>query len=472
MLVDLNDTIVALASAPGAAARGIIRISGSRCAELIASVFVPAEDALAWRESRVPRRWPGRICLPSDDVSFDAALSFWPTRRSYTGQVMGEFHLIGCEPLLDALLAELCRRGARMAQRGEFTLRAFLSGRIDLVQAEAVLGVIEAADHEELQKALSQLGGSVTERLRALRTDLIALLGDLEAGLDFVEEDIEFVTNEEIQQRLEHAASVVSQLLQDSTARLPSGYKRRIVLAGLPNAGKSTLFNALIGEEKAIVSAIPGTTRDYVSATMMLDQIPVELIDTAGWETTTDAIMTTAQHYRSEQVSSADLVLWCRSAALTDDDRQLDAARLAELSASGTAVLLLETRIDLVPEDAAISQPTFAQTPAFDSRPTHRVSVRSGEGMPQLRDLLKHRLKDSGAARSELLASTVVRCRDSLHRTVECLERALEATQSRAGHELVSMEIREAQYELATVVGEVYTDDMLDHIFSNFCIGK
>ncbi len=472
MLVDLNDTIVALASSPGASARGIIRISGSQCAELIASVFVPAPDALAWRESRVPRRWLGRIHLPTADVSFDAALSFWPTGRSYTGQVMGEFHLIGCEPLLDALLAELCQLGARMAQRGEFTLRAFLSGRIDLVQAEAVLGVIEAADHEELQKALNQLGGSVTERLRALRTDLIALLGDLEAGLDFVEEDIEFVTNEEIQRRLEHAASVVSQLLQDSAARLPSGYKRRIVLAGLPNAGKSTLFNALVGEDKAIVSPIPGTTRDYVSATMMLDQIPVELIDTAGWETTTDSIMTTAQQHRNEQVSSADLVLWCRSATLSSDDQQLDTVRLAELMASGTSVLLLETRIDLLPEGTTSSETTSAHNLPFDTVAAHRVSVKSGEGMLPLRNLLKQRLKDSGAARSELLASTVVRCRDSLHRTVECLERALHATQSRAGHELVSMEIREAQYELATIVGEVYTDDMLDHIFSNFCIGK
>ncbi|MBL8812644.1 MAG: tRNA modification GTPase [Planctomycetaceae bacterium] len=462
MLVDLNDTIVALASAPGPALRGIVRISGDRCAELIASLFKPNADSTNWRESRVPRRWTGRIHLLAADVTFDAALSFWPTSRSYTGQVMGEFHLVGCEPLLDALLAELCRRGARMAQRGEFTLRAFLSGRIDLVQAEAVLGVIEAADHEELQKALSQLGGSVTERLKALRGDLIALLGDLEAGLDFVEEDIEFITSEQILQRLERAVNLVNHLLRDSSARLPAGYRRRVVLAGLPNAGKSTLFNALIGEDKAIVSSIPGTTRDYVSAMMMLDAIPMELIDTAGWEISSDVIMTTAQSQRSEQVASADLVIWCRSSDLHGDDRSLDLERYSELKEKGTPLLLLETRADL-------NQNTRHDNPQV---PDHRVSVITGQGIPELHATLRSRLSSTNIARSELLASTAVRCRDSLQKSVDCLQRAIAATETQAGHELVSMEIREAQYELATVVGEVYTDDMLDHIFSNFCIGK
>ncbi|MFO0979027.1 MAG: tRNA modification GTPase [Planctomycetaceae bacterium] len=462
MHIDLNDTIVALASAPGPARRGIIRISGNRCADLIASVFEPNEDSAAWSHSRVPRRWTGKVKLANADVSFEAALSFWPTNRSYTGQVMGEFHLIGCEPLLDALLAELCLNGARMAQRGEFTLRAFLSGRIDLVQAEAVLGVIEATDHQELQKALSQLGGSVTERLKALRADLIALLGDLEAGLDFVEEDIEFITSEQILQRLDRAVNLVSQLLRDSATRLPSGYRRRVVLAGLPNAGKSTLFNTLAGETKAIVSSIAGTTRDYVSAMILFDDIPVELIDTAGWEVSADHIMTTAQVQRSEQVASADLVIWCRSSSLAHDERTLDAERFAELTAQGTPVLLLETRADLAPVEQPDTQPI----------PDHRVSVVSGQGISALRQLLRSRLQSSNVARSELLASTAIRCRDSLQKSVDCLQRAISATTMNAGHELVSMEIREAQYELATIVGEVYTDDMLDHIFSNFCIGK
>ena len=165
MPLDLDDTIVALASPPGPALRGIVRVSGVETADIAAKLFKPDEESANWRLAKVPRRFAGQLNLPSIIVPVPTALMYWPTRRSYTGQPMAEFHLSGSVPLLEATLEHLCENGARLARRGEFTMRAFLSGRIDLLQAEAVLGVIEATDHEELQKALTQLGGRNTSRL-------------------------------------------------------------------------------------------------------------------------------------------------------------------------------------------------------------------------------------------------------------------------------------------------------------------
>jgi len=461
MPLDLDDTIVALASPPGPAQRGIVRLSGVKSSEVVSKLFRPDEDSANWPMTKVPRRFTGNLDLPSIIVPVPTALMYWPTRRSYTGQPMAEFHLSGSVPLVEATLEHLCENGARLARRGEFTMRAFLSGRIDLLQAEAVLGVIEATDHEELQKALSQLGGRITSRLGQLRIDLIALLGDLEAGLDFVEEDIEFVTKNEIARRLDMALILLNELADVSASRLPADYRRRVVLAGLPNAGKSTLFNRLIGQQKAIVSPIAGTTRDYLTATLQLESLEVELIDTAGWEDAADLIMERAQELRAEQVSASDLVVWCTAVDLSLEE-QADDTRLRQLAAARCPTVLgITTRCDLQSDSAAAEEGSNLQ-----------LSAANGDGIEALRTELRQQLAGSRSARSELLGTTAVRCRDSLQRTIQSLERARSATIELCGDELIAIEIRQALQELSTILGEVYTDDILDHIFSNFCIGK
>ena len=486
MPLDLDDTIVALASPPGPALRGIVRVSGVETADIAAKLFKPDEESANWRLAKVPRRFAGQLNLPSIIVPVPTALMYWPTRRSYTGQPMAEFHLNGSVPLLEATLEHLCENGARLARRGEFTMRAFLSGRIDLLQAEAVLGVIEATDHEELQKALTQLGGRITSRLGQLRIDLIALLGDLEAGLDFVEEDIEFITKNEITHRLDAALVLLKQLTDVSASRLPAGYRRRVVLAGLPNAGKSTLFNRLIGQQKAIVSPIAGTTRDYLTAILRLGSMEVELIDTAGWEDADDLIMKRAQELRAEQVSASDLVVWCTAVDLSEKDRAED-TRLRQLAVLRCPTSLsVITRCDLLTdfggadaESESRSNLCISAGPEVDAARIADsalislcVSAKNGDGIDALRTELRQQLAGSRSGRSELLGTTTVRCRDSIHRTIQSLERARLATIESSGDELIAVEIRQALHELSTILGEVYTDDILDHIFSNFCIGK
>ncbi|MCR9200600.1 MAG: 50S ribosome-binding GTPase [Planctomycetaceae bacterium] len=458
---DLEQTIAAIASAPGSSARGIIRISGADSVSVVAKCFQPSADQPSLPELRRPQRLDGHVTGADVGTPIPAAAMIWPTRRSYTGQPMVELHLVGSPPLLDAVLESLFAAGARGAGRGEFTLRAFLAGRMDLVQAEAVLGVIDAADHEELSTALTQLGGGITHQLASVRRDVIGLLGDLEAGLDFVEEDIEFITADQIHQRLTACRETVSALLGQSVARLPSGRRPRVVLAGLPNAGKSTLFNRLIGDTKAIVSPVAGTTRDYLTADVPIGGVDVQLVDTAGWETASDVVMQQAQQLRNEQTLGGDLIVWCESCVLTPELQQENEECLQALPEAH--VLRVRTQVDRLPDK------NHAAGGGAD-RPS--LCAQDGRGLDGFAAAVAAFFQRESSERSELLASTTARCRESLNATIQAIDAAIAAVAGQFGDEIIAIELRAALEHLGIILGEVYTDDILDHIFSSFCIGK
>lgn len=459
MAIDLNELIAAIASPPGPARRGIIRVSGENVVPNVSSCFHPEDGGPKLEDIRLPTRVTGHLQASTICVPIPVAVMLWPGNRSYTGQPMAEIHMVGSPPLLDAVLETIFENGARGANRGEFTMRSFLAGKIDLVQAEAVLGVIDATDHEELEAALTQLGGGITSRLAFVRSEILSLLGDLEAGLDFVEEDIEFISSKQISDRLTASELLIDQLTDSSASRLPSGYTLRVVLAGLPNAGKSTLYNRLAGKEKAIVSPIAGTTRDYLVGIVSLDGLEVQVVDTAGWESTTDLIMTQAQEQRSDQLGSSDVVLWCTAANISESDQQASAKLRRQAEDQGTAIIDVVTQIDLLPQ--------------IESLPTAlAVSAHTGAGIDRLRFQLKQHFIESRSSRSQLLSTTTARCRESLAKTLQAITAAIEAVECRAGDEVVAFELRDALQQIGIILGEVYTDDILDHIFSNFCIGK
>ncbi|MCH7728162.1 MAG: 50S ribosome-binding GTPase, partial [Planctomycetes bacterium] len=278
---DLEDTIAAIASAPGGAFRGVVRLSGPDVANCLNRCFQPAESN-AIRTAAGPIVVEGRVHL--DDAFGDAPCDvfLWPTNRSYTRQPSAEIHTIGSPPLLDRVLSVVCASGARLAAPGEFTMRAFLAGRLDLTQAEAVLGVIDAASRTELDVALSQLAGGLAEPLNRLRDGLLDLLAQLEAGLDFVEDDIEFIRPEDLLEQMNSARDEVTGIIEQIAQREESASEFRVVLLGWPNVGKSSLLNALAGEATAIVSSQEGTTRDYVARRVQWRDIGCLLIDTAG----------------------------------------------------------------------------------------------------------------------------------------------------------------------------------------------
>ncbi|MDA0806816.1 MAG: tRNA modification GTPase [Planctomycetota bacterium] len=456
---ELDQTIAAVASAPGGAGRGIVRVSGGDAVALVHQLFEPGETD-AEPASTISYRAAGTVTV-SDFPQVPADAWVWPTARSYTGQPMVELHLPGSPPLLERVLETLFEHGVRPARAGEFTLRAFLAGRMDLAQAEAVLGVIDADDHEELTTALNQLAGGLSGKLLQLRGDLLELLADLEAGLDFVEEDIEFVSRKEVMRRLQSGIDVIRQLEQQADGRMLADDRLRVVLAGLPNAGKSTLFNALSKSDDAIVSSVAGTTRDYLASKVSCGELTIELIDTAGLDRSESGIDGAAQKLGGIQVGEADLVLWCSAVDNSDEDRAADLDALADLKSRHDRVVAIKTRGDL-------------RTTASDRKELDApmVSAVSGEGLDELRELIAGLLSERSQGERQFVGSTAARSRDSLRRASESLLRAFDAADGSLGDELVAFETRTGIETLGEIVGTIYTDDLLDQIFSRFCIGK
>jgi tRNA modification GTPase len=448
-----DDTIAALASAPGIAARGILRISGPQLQDCLTRCLIAVDEHI-WQARQAISR-PAILRLPHGQP-LSGRLYLWPTHHSYTRQPTAELHLPGAPPLLDAALHVLCASGARLAQPGEFTLRAFLAGRLDLTQAEAVLGIIDARSRQEMDVALRQLAGGLADPLHALRDRLLDLLAHLEAGLDFVEDDIEFISADSLDEELAAALRQLQTLLDNFRARLTSDDGYRVVLAGWPNTGKSSLLNALAESPLALVSPEAGTTRDYVTARVQLDQLPLLLIDTAGQDPDvgTGTVDTAAQQAATRQADAAHVTLFC-----LDGTRALNAweqQRLRELGNSSH--LLVRTKADLQ---------GFTELP-----PALSVSSVSGQGLTELRTALRDKLVECSAISGEALASTAARCRDSLAQAADCLTAARQILAHRGGEELIAAELRLSLDHLGRTVGAVVTDDLLDRIFSRFCIGK
>jgi len=441
MIPNPDDTIVAQASALGAGQRGIVRLSGPTTRQVVASVF---------RE--FPHPWPakramvhGHLTVPGIHSPIAADLYFSPAPRTYTGQDTAELHLVSSAPLIDALIAALLGAGARAARPGEFTLRAFLNGKKDLPQAEAVNAVIEAGSEDELRQALQQLAGGVMQPLQGLREDLLNLLADIEAGLDFSDEDIQFVDRKELLLRLGKGMAQLTNLRKQLESRSISGRPFRVALVGQPNAGKSSLFNALTGRAAAIVSPVPGTTRDYVTHALQQDGLTIELIDTAGWQQPVSAIESQAQALGGEQSRAADLLLWCV------DSGETTAAINPELE--GVPMLRVKTKCDL-----AVPQPGLPAT-----------SAKTGAGIAVLMGMLISRARTFSRS---ALASSLSRCRHHVDACLGHMRAAHSIVLFEDPAELLALELRLTLEQLGEMVGAVYTDDLLDRIFSRFCIGK
>ncbi|MGA2798465.1 MAG: GTPase [Thermoguttaceae bacterium] len=467
----LDDTIAAIASAPGGAARGIVRLSGPNVLECLSAVFHSNDK----RELQAPthaRAIEGSLELAGISAPVPCDLFFWPQGRSYTGQIVAEFHTLGSQPLLEALLMSLCWAGARMAERGEFTLRAFLSGRIDLTQAEAVLGVIEASDQQELLVATAQLAGGLAGPLHHLRDMLLELLAHLEASFDFADEDLPFITTEQLQSRLDDAAENVARLAAQMESRGTAQTAVRAVLFGQPNTGKSSLFNALTRKEQALVSETPGTTRDYLVAELDFDGRKCQIIDTAGFRAesaleSSDSISPdrAAQAAAAEQIARAHVRLFCLDATRPLDFwEQAELARMDDLHR-----IVVWTKIDAASPDVCS---TAMHRPSTHEQPTVLTSSVTGQGLELLRMELRRMAISAETVCGDVVASTAARCRESLDRAGESLQNARGLSRSKRGEEFIAAEIRMAMDDLGKVVGAVYTDDVLERIFSRFCVGK
>lgn len=470
MIPDSADTIVAIGSAPGGAARGILRISGEKTVACLIRSFSPKDRELELQSITGPRIITGSLPLKSPRSSLSCDLYLWPGRQSYTRQPSAELHTLGSPPLLEAALEAICAAGARLAQPGEFTLRAFLAGRLDLTQAEAVLGVIDAADSHSFQTALVQLAGGLSRPLAELREQLLQVLAQLEAGLDFVEEDIEFISPQQTAAQLDAARELVAATLRQIEVRGQTRTLPRVVLLGPPNSGKSSLYNALLDlnengsvSERALVSHRAGTTRDYLSATLQAGPLRCELIDTAGHESEAEpgSIASMAQSMTSNQQRDADCCIVCIDGAnLHEGGIPTDHFETISLDCPCCQVI---TKWDLI-------SPNPAEVPADGGIIVCSSVTRVGIG--DLCERVGLLLAESQRSDLGVVYATAVRCRESLERADAFLGSARDTVVAGRGDELVAADLRGALHELGSVVGTVYTDDVLDRIFSRFCIGK
>jgi tRNA modification GTPase len=437
-----DDTIAAISSAPGPGLRAIVRLTGPDTRTAVARIW--SEPVSSIRGMHL-----GSIHLSDVSARVPARLYFWPAPKTYTGQDLAEIHLISSPPLVDRLLADLLANGCRAAGPGEFTQRAFLAGKKDLTRAEAVLAVIDARTDHELSAALAQLAGGVSRPLERLRDDLLNLLADVEAGLDFADEDIEFVDSSALIGRLGNGIAHLTNLRRQLDSREVGGRAIRCVLVGEPNAGKSSLFNALAGSPAALVSPTAGTTRDYLTRAMSLDGVPIELVDTAGWQEETDAILEQAQRLGRDQAHRADVLLWCVPAG--EPFAPATASRFANQS---TEVLRIATKSDRTPPVGTDVVPASVVTPGGT-------------------DAVRRRLTETLAALSRPpLASSQSRCRAHVERATEHLRSAHEHAVFGDPPELVASALRASLDQIGELAGTVHTDDLLDRIFSRFCIGK
>lgn len=464
-MLAVDETIVAVASPPRGGARGIVRLSGPAVIDCLRKWF-ESSDAGDWSELKKATVVPGKVRLDDGGRTLPCDLYLWPTSRSYTKQPTAELHTIGSPPLLQRIVANTCATGARLAHPGEFTLRAFLAGRLDLTQAEAVLGVIDARSDKQLDVALRQLAGGLSTQMHGLRDDLLNLLADLEAGLDFVEEDIAFVSAEQVQLRLTTAIEQVETSIGQMNLRATPTELPRVALVGEPNVGKSSLFNALVGNAAAIVSDTAGTTTDYIRCQTSFADIPCELVDTAGFESQSSGLeneATTGDHAQrmTESVSSkATLRLICVD--LSRPPTATERERIA--AANEAAAIVVGTKHDLPRHPAAADCEVAVSTLA---------EFESGRaGQVELAARIAERLATDQQLAGETVVSTAVRCRRSLEECHAGLVRARRLCESSSGDELIVAELRIALDAIGQVVGAVYTDDVLDRVFSRFCIGK
>ncbi|MFO0797027.1 MAG: GTPase [Gemmataceae bacterium] len=432
-----DDTIVAVSSAPGPGARAVVRVGGPAARAVVARVFTP--DAPAAERHLAP----GRLTLSGVHSPVPADLYVFAGPRSYTGQDVAELHTVGSPPLVERLVADLLAAGARPARPGEFTLRAFLAGKLDLPRAEAVHAVVAAGTDADLTVALAQLAGGVTQPLHAVRDDLLNLLADLEAALDFADEDIEFVGKPEALLRITAALARLTNLRRQLDGRAVSGRAVRAALVGPPNAGKSSLFNALVGGAAALVSPEAGTTRDYLTARLTLDGVDVELIDTAGTASAADGIEEQAQRLGAGAAAAADVVLRCA-----------EPGDAFAGTAAGGELIRVRTKSDL----------------GGDAEPgVVSASAVAPGGVAALRAALAERV---AALARPPLAPSQSRCRHHLDACAADLSAAHRHLALDDPPELAALAVRNAVGQLGEMVGAVYTTDLLDRIFSRFCIGK
>jgi tRNA modification GTPase len=460
------DTIAAIATAPGEAGIGIVRASGPgalACARTLFRRAGGAGGASFPDPSESHRAYFGCVIRPDTGEKLDeCVLTCFLAPRSYTGEDVVEMACHGSNLVLGRVLKSLLDAGARMAEPGEFTQRAFLNGRLDLSEAESVIDVIRARTDAALRIATGQLSGRLSREIASLRQALITLLAEIEAAIDFPD-DVPAPADSELGRRAQEVLERASRLLRTADAGRLYREGAALVLAGRPNVGKSSLLNALLGEERAIVTAVPGTTRDVIEEGLNLRGIPVRAIDTAGLRETADTVEALGVERTEAQMAAADLVVWVLdvSVGLTAADRAL-AARFR-----GLRTVVAANKQDL---GDRLDREEVALVLGGDT-PVVPISALTGSGLDTLEDVLVRTLL-GGAVAPESIWVSNTRHTARLQAAVASLDRAIEGAEAGFDQAAVALDLRLAAEALGEITGETVTEETISQIFARFCVGK
>jgi tRNA modification GTPase len=450
------DTIAAISTPPGRGGIGIVRLSGPQAAE-IGAQLVRLRQPLEHGRARLAD------VLDADDTSAErideAVVTYFAAPNSYTGEELVEIAAHGSPVVLDLLLRRAMGLGARLAEPGEFTQRAFLAEKIDLTQAEAVRDLIDAQTLTQARAAASQMGGALSRRVGPVKQDLVELIALLEAGIDFAEDDIDVTGADEIARRIAEL-SLPLQALEASFARgriMHDGLTLAIV--GRPNAGKSSLFNQLVERDRAIVTETPGTTRDTVSERIALDGIPLELVDTAGLREAREEAERMGISRSREALADAALVLIVLDSTQPLNEEERELLRAVE----GRAALIAMNKNDLAREPAT-------RITEIGNLSIVATSALTGEGIAELRERIV--ALATGGAASEPGMLTSLRHHQAVTTAISALRDAARANESGIPHEMILLDLYRALWALDSLTGQTTSDDILNLIFSTFCIGK
>jgi tRNA modification GTPase len=454
----LDDTIVAIATPPGRGGIGVVRMAGPEARSIALSML------RLKHELEPGRALFGELIEPATGERIDeVVVTFFAKPHSYTADDVVEISAHGSPVVLRHILELASGRGARLAEPGEFTMRAFLNGRIDLTQAEAVRDLIESQTLYQAKIAAQQLEGALSRRLQPIKKKLVELIAVMEAGIDFAEDDVAVLPAEEIRQRINAIHQPLEQL------RASFAYGRLVhegltlAIVGRPNVGKSSLFNCLVERERAIVTATPGTTRDLVMETVALGGLPIKLVDTAGIRRASDEAESIGIRKSYEALSEADMVLVVLDSTqqISEDDQELLRA------AHGRHTIAVANKVDLASAEAF----SLGAAP-LDGTKMLPTSALTGQGIAGLRQEILDQLAGHAGSEQETGFLTNVRHQRLVEESISSLDAARQAVQRKVPHEMIMLDLYGALRPLDAITGETTTDDILNLIFSSFCIGK
>lgn len=457
----MEDTIAAVATAYGEGGIGIIRISGENSLSILKEVFDPAADN---KEITSRRMTYGKIIDKDADQIIDEVLAvYMKGPKTYTAEDVVEINCHGSMVSLRKTLALVLRKGARLAEPGEFTKRAFLNGRLDLSQAEAVIDVIKAKTDKSFDVALSQLEGTLSTKISEIRARLLDLLVDITVNIDYPDEDIEYITYEKLEKNISSIGEMIEKLLSTASTGRMIREGIRVAIVGKPNVGKSSLMNGLLKETRAIVTEVPGTTRDTIEEAISIRNIPVYLVDTAGIRETDDMVEKIGIEKSKEAFNNSDFVIFILdgSVPISQEDREI-----AEY---------LKTRKSLVLINKSDLTQAFTHDEVKEMIPDAKIIETSfimGEGINDIEEFIEEMVYGGEIVQSESLMVNNVRHIELLNKGRDSLRDALNMTQMKEALDFIEIDVKNAYEFLGEIIGETVSDDIIDEVFARFCLGK